>query len=196
MTERDRRLPADRRWPGTRAANVDMLLIGPGGVFAIDVKNWRAAPEVVKGRLWAGGWAWDGHVGKLLDVTKSAERAVGSHGLSPVAVQPLMVFAGRRLDARLGSIRLLGEREVGPVLPARPAAGPGDRRPAGAGLPRIRGIDRRRDREGQPEGPRRGRRRAFRRRRVARCRPRRGAPRPDRAADDLPPPRPGRTRPP
>ncbi|GAA0386266.1 hypothetical protein GCM10010357_03840 [Streptomyces luteireticuli] len=112
LTERDRRLLADRRWPGTRAANVDMLLIGPGGVFVIDVKNWRAAPEVVKGRLWAGGWAWDGHVGKLLDVTKSAERAVGSHGLSPVAVQPLMAFAGRRLDARLGSIRLLGEREV------------------------------------------------------------------------------------
>ncbi|MFF7352804.1 nuclease-related domain-containing protein [Streptomyces filipinensis] len=35
----------DRRWPGTRAANVDMLLVGPGGVFVLDVKNWRTAPD-------------------------------------------------------------------------------------------------------------------------------------------------------
>ena len=33
---------ADRRWPGTRRANIDVLLAGPGGVFVIDVKTWRA----------------------------------------------------------------------------------------------------------------------------------------------------------
>src|ERR1700759_731454 len=33
---------ADRRWPGTRRANIDVILAGPGGVFVIDVKNWRA----------------------------------------------------------------------------------------------------------------------------------------------------------
>ncbi|WP_409236555.1 nuclease-related domain-containing protein [Streptomyces sp. PA5.6] len=32
LTERGWRLLVDRRWPGTRSANVDMLLVGPGGV--------------------------------------------------------------------------------------------------------------------------------------------------------------------
>lgn len=116
LTERGWRLLVDRRWPGTRTANVDMLLVGPGGVFVIDVKNWRAAPETSGGKLSAGGRPCDEHAAKLLAVTKAAEGAVASLGMSPVAVQPLMVFAGRRLDAGLGRIRLLGEHEVGPAL--------------------------------------------------------------------------------
>ncbi|WNF27086.1 UvrD-helicase domain-containing protein [Streptomyces sp. C11-1] len=116
LTERGWRLLVDRRWPGTRTANVDMLLVGPGGVFVIDVKNWRSAPEVLDGKLLAGGEPRDEHATRLLAVTKAAEGAVASLGLSPVAVQPLMVFAGRRVDAELGRIRLLGEHEVGPAL--------------------------------------------------------------------------------
>ncbi|MER5882954.1 UvrD-helicase domain-containing protein [Streptomyces sp. NPDC001941] len=116
LTDRGWRLLVDRRWPGTRAANVDMLMVGPGGVFVIDVKNWRSAPEVSDGRLRAGGESRDGHAAKLLAVTKAAEGAVASLGLSPVAVQPLMVFAGQRVDAGLDRIRLLGEREVAPAL--------------------------------------------------------------------------------
>ncbi|MFI1363359.1 nuclease-related domain-containing DEAD/DEAH box helicase [Streptomyces griseochromogenes] len=116
LTARGWRLLVDRRWPGTRAANVDMLLVGPGGVFVLDVRNWRSAPEISQGRLRAGGEARDEHAAKLLAVTKAAESAVASLGMSPVAVQPLMVFAGHRVDAALGRIRLLGEHEVGPAL--------------------------------------------------------------------------------
>ncbi|MFE0133374.1 nuclease-related domain-containing protein [Streptomyces sp. NPDC059037] len=87
LTERGWRLLVDRRWPGTRAANVDMLLVGPGGVFVVDVKNWRSAPETSGGKLRAGGEQRDEHTAKLLAVTKVAEGAVASLGLSPVAVQ-------------------------------------------------------------------------------------------------------------
>ncbi|MFI0716344.1 UvrD-helicase domain-containing protein [Streptomyces inhibens] len=116
LTERGWRLLVDRRWPGTRAANVDMLLIGPGGVFVIDVKNWRSAPEASAGRLRAGGFSRDEHRRKLLAVTKTAESAVASLGMSPVAVRPLMAFAGQRVDTELGRVRLLGEHEIGPAL--------------------------------------------------------------------------------
>ncbi|MFE0764582.1 nuclease-related domain-containing DEAD/DEAH box helicase [Streptomyces smyrnaeus] len=116
LTARGWRLLVDRKWPGTRAANVDMLLVGPGGVFVIDVKNWRTALETTGGKLRAGGEQRDPHVTALLAVTKAAEGAVASLGMSPVAVQPLMVFAGHRLDAEVGRVRLLGEREVGPAL--------------------------------------------------------------------------------
>jgi AAA domain/Nuclease-related domain len=118
LTARGWRLLVDRRWPGTRSGNVDMILVGPGGVFVVDVKNWRAVPEALDGHLRADGVPRDGEVGKLLAVTRVAERAVESLGLSPVAVQPLMVFAGRRIDQRLGRVRLLGEYEVGPALVA------------------------------------------------------------------------------
>ena len=116
LTARGWRLLVDRRWPGTRAANVDMLLVGPGGVFVLDVKNWRSAPEVSQGKLFAGGEPRGEHAAKLLAVTRVAESAVASLGMSPVAVQPVMVFAGHRIDAGLGRIRLLGEQEVGPAL--------------------------------------------------------------------------------
>ncbi|WP_331766978.1 UvrD-helicase domain-containing protein [Embleya sp. NBC_00896] len=110
------RLLVDRRWPGTRAANVDLLLVGPGGVYVVDVKNWRAEPRVVGGRLLAGGDGRDREAAKLLAITRIAEEAVGALGVSPVAVVPLMVFAGHRVDTALRRIRLLGEAQVAPHL--------------------------------------------------------------------------------
>ncbi|MEU2851399.1 nuclease-related domain-containing DEAD/DEAH box helicase [Streptomyces syringium] len=121
LTRRGWRLLLDRRWPGTRSANVDMLLVGPGGVFVVDVKNWRHLPETADGHLTAGGRTYDREVEKLLKVTRLAEKAVSARNLSPVAVQPLMVFAGRSVGARLGPVRLLGEREVTPALIAERA---------------------------------------------------------------------------
>ncbi|MBB4892352.1 hypothetical protein FHS39_001363 [Streptomyces olivoverticillatus] len=118
LTERGWRLLVDRRWPGTRSANVDMLLVGPGGVFVIDVKNWRSAPRTDGGHLVAGGQRRDGEIDKLLAMTRVAEGAVASLGMSPVAVHPLMVFAGRSLDATLGRVRLLGELDAASALMA------------------------------------------------------------------------------
>ncbi|MFI1581601.1 UvrD-helicase domain-containing protein [Embleya sp. NPDC020630] len=115
------RLLADRRWPGTRAANVDLVLVGPGGIHVVDVKNWRDAPRVADGHLFAGERPRDDEAAKLSAITRIAEEAVGPLGISPVAVQPLMVFAGHRVDAVLGRIRLLGEAQVGPDLAALPA---------------------------------------------------------------------------
>jgi hypothetical protein len=117
LTDRGWKLLVDRRWPGTRAANVDMILIGPAGVFVIDVKNWRADPQIVDGVLHSAGESRDDHVGRLLRVTRTAEEAVAALGMSPVAVQPLMVFAGKQIDAvPVGRVRVLGERDVGPWL--------------------------------------------------------------------------------
>ncbi|MFJ8013488.1 UvrD-helicase domain-containing protein [Streptomyces sp. NPDC096339] len=112
LTARGWRLLVDRQWTGagpgsgtgarTKSANADMLLVGPGGVFVIEVT--------------AGAEPGQERSAALLAATKAAESAVASLGMSPVAVQPLMVFAGRSIDAGLGRIRLLGEHEIGPVL--------------------------------------------------------------------------------
>ncbi|MFE9931879.1 UvrD-helicase domain-containing protein [Streptomyces sp. NPDC005533] len=107
LTARGWRLLVDRHWAAAaRTARANVLLVGPGGVFVIDVT--------------AGGEPTEEQAAKLLAATKAAESAVASLGMSPVAVQPVMVFAGRRHDAGLGRIRLLGEHEIGPVLLAQP----------------------------------------------------------------------------
>ncbi|WP_067463688.1 nuclease-related domain-containing DEAD/DEAH box helicase [Actinomadura macra] len=112
-------LLVDRRWPGTRA-NIDMILIGPGGVFVIDVKRWRDPPLVEDGHLTAAGERRDGEVDKLLAMTRSADEKAAALGMSPVALRPLMVFAGHRLDTCLGRIRLLGHPDLVQALVAEP----------------------------------------------------------------------------
>ncbi|MGH3240828.1 MAG: nuclease-related domain-containing protein, partial [Spirillospora sp.] len=109
-------LLVDRAWPGTRSANVDMILIGPPGVFVIDVKLWRDPPAVSGGRLHSGGEPRDGEVGKLLGLTRTVEEHAADLGMSPVALRPLMIFAGHRLDTRVGGVRLLGRMDAVPVL--------------------------------------------------------------------------------
>src|SRR4051794_3746376 len=47
------RVLADRRWAGSKRANVDFLLVGPGGVVVVDVKAWRAL-EVINGSIFCG----------------------------------------------------------------------------------------------------------------------------------------------
>lgn len=56
-------------------------------VFVVDAKNWASAAEALGGKLRAGGEPRDEHAAKLLAVTKTAESAVASLGLSPVTVQ-------------------------------------------------------------------------------------------------------------
>ncbi|MEV6677596.1 UvrD-helicase domain-containing protein [Streptomyces erythrochromogenes] len=92
-----------------RAGGGDLVLVGPGGVFVVRVDD-RAG----------GAGPRDEDAAGLLAATKAAESAAASLGMSPVAVQPVMVLAGQSLDRGLGRIRLLGEQQVGPVLLAQP----------------------------------------------------------------------------
>jgi hypothetical protein len=104
---------ADRRWPGTRRANIDVILVGPGGVFVIDVKTWRAEVRVEQGRLWRGDADAQDDVTKLLDQTTAVEEVLVGAGLAPTEVVPLLVLAGRRnVRAHLDRVVLLGEKDL------------------------------------------------------------------------------------
>lgn len=43
------------RWPGSRRGNVDHVVVGPPGVFVIDVKDWSGRIEVRENTLWCRG---------------------------------------------------------------------------------------------------------------------------------------------
>lgn len=47
----------DVHWPGRPKANLDHVLVGPGGVVVVDSKNWTGEVRVASGVLWQGRFA-------------------------------------------------------------------------------------------------------------------------------------------
>jgi hypothetical protein len=100
LTEIGWRILADRRWPGPSEANIDLILVGPGGVVVIDVKNWRRPPQPA-----------DAEVDKLLAVGALVERALGELRIAPSVVTAMMVFVNGAMDAVVGGVRMVGARK-------------------------------------------------------------------------------------
>lgn len=42
----------DRRWPGTRSANIDHIVVAPSGVFVVDAKQYEGKVEIVDKGSW------------------------------------------------------------------------------------------------------------------------------------------------
>ena len=102
----------DRRWPGSRNANVDMLLLGPGGVFIVDTKCW-AQLSVANGRIWRDQEDVTDELSGLLTLTELAESDLAEVGLAPAEVVPVVVLAGHRgVHETIGRIVVVGEHDV------------------------------------------------------------------------------------
>lgn len=104
-------LLTDRRWPGTRAANIDMVAVGPAGVLVIDVKAW-AEPGIRGGRLYRGDAPADDELDTLPRMTATIEDVVAECGLVPHSVVPVIMLAGHRHPAvPVGRVVVVGETE-------------------------------------------------------------------------------------
>ena len=66
----------DLAWPGRQRANLDHVVIGPGGVFVVDAKNWSGRIEVRDDVLTQNG--------------RRREEAVSSVAAAAIAVQALV----------------------------------------------------------------------------------------------------------
>ena len=103
---------ADRAWPGSRRANIDLILVGPSGVYVIDTKCWSEM-SVQDDTLCNGDVAMDDDVDHVLRITDLVEAAATEVGLPPLEVVPVLAFAGRKgLNHRLGRVHLVGERDL------------------------------------------------------------------------------------
>lgn len=103
---------ADRRWPGTAKANLDVVVVGPGGVFVIDVKTWRDA-RVESGTLWHGQVDEGAALRSMLDQCGAVEDVLSAAGYPPSQVTPVLVLAGRaQAGVLLGGVWILGERNL------------------------------------------------------------------------------------
>ena len=110
----------DRRWPGSTRANVDLVVVGPAGVFVIDVKCW-SEPCVADGRMFRGQEDVTDDVARLADIAYGAEAALAEIGLAPGEVHAVVVLAARGgLSAKcVASVDILGERDIAAHIVAR-----------------------------------------------------------------------------
>jgi hypothetical protein len=96
--------------PGSRA-NIDHLVIGPGGVFVIDSKHYRGRLRLdLSGRLWHGGYPL---APALRAVDFEADRAAQVLTDPDVVVVPIVVVQGSQVP--WGKVVVQGV----PVVPAR-----------------------------------------------------------------------------
>ncbi|WP_376764444.1 nuclease-related domain-containing protein [Curtobacterium sp. B8] len=75
-------LLADRRWPGSKHAQVDMIVVGSAGVFIVDTKAWREV-SVHGDRIHRGQEDVTDDVARLADLVYGAEAALAEIGLPP-----------------------------------------------------------------------------------------------------------------
>jgi superfamily I DNA/RNA helicase len=107
-------LLADRHWPGSRNPNtqVDLVVVGPGGVFIVDTKAWRDV-AIHGERIYRGQEDVTDTVMNLADLAYLVEGDLAEVGLAPGEVRPVVVLAGRSgIDERIGPVRIVGEKDV------------------------------------------------------------------------------------
>lgn len=114
------RLLVDRRWP-LSAANVDLVMVGPGGVLVVDATSW-AEPRVEGGRLYRGD---SDETDGLMALGSSTHGVItdvlAEVGYAPAGVLVVAVLAGRRLPAtEVAGAVVVGERDVAAWLAQRP----------------------------------------------------------------------------
>ena len=102
----------DRQWPGSRHAQVDLVMVGPGGVFIVDTKWWKDV-VIAAGRVFRDQDDVTDEFDNLADLAFGAEGALGAVGLAPGEVRPIVVLAGRKgIKAAIGMVDIVGEGDV------------------------------------------------------------------------------------
>ena len=96
--------------------NADHVVVGPAGVFNVEVKNYTGLIRATPQGLWVRGERRD-------DLVRQAWRQAHKlRELLGVEVEPLLVFVGGRLEGRrVGRLPVLPPEEVGAYLRGLPA---------------------------------------------------------------------------
>jgi len=102
-------LLADRRWPGSSRANVDLILVGPGGVIIVDAKSWRDV-TVAAGHVFRGEADVTDEIEQLADLVFRAQTGLAEIGLAAGEISAMAVFTNKVLPrAELFGVTMLGE---------------------------------------------------------------------------------------
>lgn len=102
-------LLADRRRPGSARGDVDLVLVGPGGVVLVDAKAWREV-TIAGGRVWNGAQDATAEIERLADLLHSTQGELAEIGLAPGEVRAVVAFTGLDVPpTTLFGVTLLGD---------------------------------------------------------------------------------------
>lgn len=104
---------ADRRWPKSRRAQVDFIVVGPGGVFIVDAKAWRDV-TIAGGAVFRDQEDVTDSFASIADLADSTRTSLADIGLAPGEVHALAVFTDKRNFTRIDlyGVTLLSEADV------------------------------------------------------------------------------------
>ena len=109
----------DRGWPGSRTAQVDLVVIGPGGLFIVDTKAW-AEVTIAVGHIYRGDAEVSDDLAHLADLAYSTEQAMAEIGLAPGEIHAVAVLAGRKgIETEFGTVDVVGELDVASFIARR-----------------------------------------------------------------------------
>lgn len=95
-------------WPGQSPVNLDHVVVGPGGAFLIDAKNWRGSVAVWEGNLYQHTGPRDARrsVSKHQEVAKVHAMAAHMAEEAGMPVTPVIGLAGRH-ESEFGEPQLI-----------------------------------------------------------------------------------------
>jgi hypothetical protein len=109
----------DVRWPGRRLANVDHVVVGPGGVFVIDSKNWSGSIAVRDGVLRQNGYNREPAVAGACDAAVAVAELTGHYAPH---VHPVLCFVGGQdMRGTAREVLVCSDDNVVDLLRSRPA---------------------------------------------------------------------------
>jgi len=101
-----------RGWPGSRVAQVDLIVVGPSGLFIVDTKSWSDV-TINQTRVFRGDADVTDDLAALADLAYATEATMAELGLAAGEIHPLVVLAGRAgIRARIGTVEMVGETDA------------------------------------------------------------------------------------
>jgi hypothetical protein len=102
----------NRGWPGLRSAQVDLVVVGPSGVYIVDTKSWSDV-TVEHGRIYRQDTDVTEDLASLADLAYATEGAMAEIGLTAGEIHAVVVLAGRTgVRARIGTVEMVGEADA------------------------------------------------------------------------------------
>ena len=109
LTDIGYHLLPNRGWPGNRSAQVDLIVVGPSGLYIVDTKSWSDV-TIEGGRVYRQDTDVTDDLASLADLAYATEAAMADIGLAPGEVHALVVLAGQSaIRARIGTVEMIGE---------------------------------------------------------------------------------------
>ncbi len=113
LTSQGHHLLADRGWPGSRRSQVDLVVVGPSGVFIVDTKAW-AELQITEDRVLRGQEDVTDSLATLGLLAEDTQIHLATAlGLAPGEVRAVVAMAGRRdLQARVAGVTIVGQHDI------------------------------------------------------------------------------------